>query len=491
MKRKKNTQSSAAPDNPLEDSLGRFLPLLPPADQASLLEDLQVPLRQSLRVNPHKTLPGAIHDWAARYGWTVEAIPYCSTGWRVEPSEIGTLPSGTVEHRLGQFYIQDAASMLPVELFKRLEEVGRPLILDLAASPGGKTTHLAARSGERGLVLANDSSAERITALRLVLQTWGAPNTAVTQFPGERFGQWFPGTFDFVLLDAPCSMQGLRATDAHPLRPITPREQTSLARRQAQLLESALRAVKIGGQVVYSTCTLSPEEDEGVLDTLLRRHPGTFEIAELQLPIPAPGLREAEGFQFDPQVQKAARLWPHLYHTAGFFAALLRKVAEIPTETSEPPFRPLERAGFLPLERKDFLELAAGMRQDYGLDLSILLEQHDLALYRRNRLIFAFPGLFLSRFMDLPVQAAGLLFAEQTPEGLLPSNEFVNRFWGEFQTSRFVLPGELLPGWLRGEDVPLESGLPGRRLVIVLDDEGRYLGRGRAAEGKVRNLGRK
>ena len=491
MKRKKTTQPAAAPANPLEDSLGRFLPLLPPADQASLLEDLQVPLRQSLRVNPHKTQPGAIHAWAAHYGWTVEPIPYCSTGWRVEPSAEGTLPSGTIEHRLGQFYIQDAASMLPVELFERLEEVDQPLILDLAASPGGKTTHLAARSGERGLVLANDSSAERITALRLVLQSWGAPNTAVTQFPGERFGQWFPETFDFVLLDAPCSMQGLRATDAHPLRPITPREQTSLARRQTQLLESALQTVKVGGQVVYSTCNLSPEEDEGVLDALLRRHPATFEIAELHLPVPAPGLKEAEGFQFDPQVQKAARLWPHLYHTAGFFAALLRKVAEIPTETMELPFRPLERAGFVPLERKEYLELAADMRQEYGLDLPALLEQHDLALYRRNRLIFAFPGLFLGRFMDLPVQAAGLLFAEQTPEDLLPSNEFVNRFWGEFKSNRFLLPADLLPAWLRGEDVPLDSGLPGGRLVIVLDESGRYLGRGRAIPAKIKNLGRK
>ena len=138
MKRKKTTQPAAAPANPLEDSLGRFLPLLPPADQASLLEDLQVPLRQSLRVNPHKTQPGAIHAWAAHYGWTVEPIPYCSTGWRVEPSAEGTLPSGTIEHRLGQFYIQDAASMLPVELFERLEEVDQPLILDLAASPGGR-----------------------------------------------------------------------------------------------------------------------------------------------------------------------------------------------------------------------------------------------------------------------------------------------------------------------------------------------------------------
>jgi 16S rRNA (cytosine1407-C5)-methyltransferase len=491
MKRKKIIQAPVVTTNPQEDSLERFLPLLPEADQAALLADLQIPLRQSLRVNPHKTRPDAIHEWAARYGWTVESIPYCPTGWRVEPSPEGTLPSATIEHRLGQFYILDAASMLPVELFEGLEEADQPLILDLAASPGGKTTHLAARSGERGLVMANDSSAERITALRLVLQGWGAPNTAVSNFPGERFGQWFPETFDFVLLDAPCSMQGLRATDAHPLRPITAREQSSLARRQTQLLESALRAVKTGGQVVYSTCTLSPEEDEGVLDALLKRYPGSLEIAELNLPVPAPGLTKVDGISFDPQVKNAARLWPHLYHTAGFFAALIRKVNEIPVEPIEPPFRPLEKASFFPLEHKELQALAGMLQQDYDLDLLTLLDQHSLTLYRRNRLIFAFPELFLSRFGDFQVQAAGLLFAEETPEGLLPAVEFVNRFWAKFRGWRCDLPDEWLTAWLRGEDIPLQSCLPTGRMIVMQDGEGRYLGRGRAAGDKIKNLGRR
>jgi 16S rRNA (cytosine1407-C5)-methyltransferase len=491
MKRKKNIQAPAETTNPLEDSLGRFLPLLPEADQVALLADLQLPLRQSLRVNPHKTRPDAIHEWAARYGWTVESIPYCPTGWRVEPTADGSLPSATIEHRLGQFYIQDAASMLPVELFEGLEETTDPLILDLAASPGGKTTHLAARSGERGLVLANDSSADRITALRLVLQGWGAPNTAVSNFPGERFGAWFPETFDYVLLDAPCSMQGLRATEAHPLRPITPREQSSLARRQTQLLESGLRAAKTGGQVVYSTCTLSPEEDEGVLDALLKRYPRAIEFVELHLPVPAPGLTEFDGLKFDPQARNSARLWPHLYHTAGFFAALIRKVSEIPVEQIEPPFRPLEKASFFPLEHKKLQVLAGMMQQDYELDLPALLEQHSLALFRRNRLIFAFPELFLSRFGDFPVQAAGLLFAEETLEGLLPAAEFVNRFWGEFKTGRVSLTDDLLPDWLRGEDVVVESGTGSGRMVIVLDESGCLLGRGRAIAGKIKNLSRR
>ena len=88
--------------------------------------------------------------------------------------------------------------MLPVELFD-LKPDSDQLILDMAASPGGKTTHLISRSGDQSLVIANDSSPDRVTALRLVLQTWGAANTAVTNFPGEKFGGWFPETFDLWL----------------------------------------------------------------------------------------------------------------------------------------------------------------------------------------------------------------------------------------------------------------------------------------------------
>jgi 16S rRNA (cytosine1407-C5)-methyltransferase len=115
----------------------------------------------------------------------------------------------------------------------------QPLILDLAASPGGKTTHITSRTGDRGLVIANDASLSRLPALRSVLQNWGAINIATTSFPGEQFGDWFPECFDKVLLDAPCSMENLRSTASHPMRAISPRERQGLAQRQARLLSSA------------------------------------------------------------------------------------------------------------------------------------------------------------------------------------------------------------------------------------------------------------
>ena len=160
--------------------------------------------------------------------------------------------------------------MLPPELFD-YDSVEPELVLDLAASPGGKTTHLVDKLGDRGLVIANDASRSRIQALRLALERWGAINIAVTCQPGELFGAWYPGVFDKVLIDAPCSMEGLRTAESHPMRPVTGRERESLSSRQVRLLTGALKAVRVGGQVVYSTCTLAPEEDEAVLLAIKQR----------------------------------------------------------------------------------------------------------------------------------------------------------------------------------------------------------------------------
>ena len=147
--------------------------------------------------------------------------------------------SRTIEHRTGFYYLQDAASMLPAEMFEYAVEF--PLILDMAASPGGKTTHLAAKIDDRGVIFANDSSSGRIAALRSNLQTWGSFSTALTSYPGERYGEWFPDTFDQVLLDAPCSGESLRTAERRKTRFVSQTERLQLQRRQIKLLESALR----------------------------------------------------------------------------------------------------------------------------------------------------------------------------------------------------------------------------------------------------------
>ena len=236
------------------------------------------------------------------------------SGWQINGNEESL--SRTIEHRTGFYYIQDAASMLPAEMFNYDDDL--PLILDMAASPGGKTTHLASKINDRGLIIANDSRSGRIGALRSNLQTWGTMSTALSSYPGERFGEWFPDTFDKVLLDAPCSGESLRTAERRKTRFVSTKERLQLQQRQINLLLGAFQAVKPGGQIVYATCTLAPEEDEAVIDALLKRYPhqATIEAVDRILPLPAPALTNEGEREFDPEVGKAVRLWPHLYDTS-------------------------------------------------------------------------------------------------------------------------------------------------------------------------------
>ena len=490
MAKRKHSSTSSSPASSIESALQRFQPLLDSASFAELLAELDRPLYPALRANPLKCDPQpALDAWAGLYGWQMRPVPFCDTGrWVIfSPTPI----SHTVEHRLGFYYIQDASSMLPAELFD-FTDLDAPLVLDLAASPGGKTTHLISRMSDRGLVLANDSSQERIAALRIVLQNWGAVSSVVAHFPGEKLGAWFPETFDRVLLDAPCSMQGLRATEGHPQRPITEREQDALAKRQAGLLESALHAVKVGGQVVYSTCTLSPEEDEGVLDALLHKFPGTFQVDDLdcRLDRPAPALIQDGARSFDPVVRNAARLWPHIFGTAGFFAARLTKVSPLPGLSQEPPARSLDQVGFSPLPRREAAAWASRLAALYGFDFSSLLEGLGLEIWQRGTALYLFPEMFLRHFARLPVQSAGMLLGEDSPDGFTPSHEWVARFGLQFTAGACSLPAAYLPAWLRGEDLPgkLAGSFPPGQVVAVFDEEGRLLGRGKVLSSRLKNL---
>jgi len=313
----------------------------------------------------------------------------------------------------------------------------------------------------------------------------------VTRFPGEKFGRWYPETFDRILLDAPCSMQGLRSTDSHPMRPITSREQDTLARRQASLLAAAIAALKPGGQVVYSTCTLAPEEDEAVLDEILRRYPASIEIEEVEsrLPAPAPALAEAYGRDFDPQVIHAARLWPHRFRTSGFFAALIRKISPVDFPQEDPPNRPLALVGQKPLTGAAKRDLFAHFHDQFGHDLEAIMETYQLEMWHSPAGIFAVPAAYLQHFSGLPCHLLGLKLAEETPDGLIPAHDWVARFGGSFTASTVVIPPELLTPWLRGED--LDFAPPGELqsgMVVLFDSDERCLGRGRLQAGKIKNL---
>lgn len=236
----------------------------------------------------------------------------------------GESPSAgrTLAHFLGGIYIQDPASMLPARILApRADE----RVLDLCASPGSKTTQLAEILSNAGTLFANDLSAKRSRNLVFNLQRTGVLNTVVTQAFGESYGNLCFEQFDRILLDAPCSALGTLQKSPEVLQWWTEMRSHKLAAQQRQLLHGALKALRPGGRVVYSTCTIAPWENEEVIQYALDHFPVELEpVGELPLPS-RPGLERFAGRPFHPSMVRTRRIYPHEAGTEGFFLALLRK----------------------------------------------------------------------------------------------------------------------------------------------------------------------
>jgi 16S rRNA (cytosine1407-C5)-methyltransferase len=469
-----------------EETLERYRHLLAPVEFEKLRQAVMRPPVPAIRINTLKTtIAEAEATWPGRYGWDIEPVAFCRSGWRIVAG--GDELARTPEYRTGGYYIQEAASMLPAELF---ELEGGELALDLAAAPGGKTTHLVSRMGDRGLVIANDSSAGRIGPLRTNLQDWGATNTAITKALGELWGGWFPERFDRVLLDAPCSGQSLRTAERHRSRPVSDKERDALQAQQIRLLASGFQTLRPGGQLVYATCTLHPDEDEAVLEALLERYGEAVRIASVNHVVEAPALTADGERRFHPSVAQAVRLWPHLYDTTGFFAALIEKREAVPTDPRPYPSRPMAERGFEPLPAAERETLLGGLHQSYGFDLEVFLTTQGLSLWRRREAVYALPEAYLAHFERLPAVAAGMLVGEWKGLAFTPSHELVGRFGREFRAGRLTITIEEGERWLKGQELrgPRRGVFERGAVVLVEDELGRPLGRGKVLGNRVRNL---
>ncbi|MBO8182744.1 MAG: NOL1/NOP2/sun family putative RNA methylase [Archaeoglobus sp.] len=275
------------------------------------------PLRQSFRVNLLKGKPEeVVRNLSLEFD--LERIPWCSEGYFVY--ERDKRITKTIEHQLGLIFSQEASSMIPPIA---LEVEPGMLVLDMAASPGAKTTQIASYMGNEGCIVANDVKYSRLNILISNLQKCGVINAVVTMMDGRSFGK-HENKFDRVLLDAPCSNVGMIRKNFKYLKIWNMREVEALSRLQKQLIRAAYKALKPDGILVYSTCTLDVRENEEVVDSLLSTTDA--EVEEIRLPVKARGgIAEFEGVKFNREVRKCLRIHPQDNDTEGFFVAKISK----------------------------------------------------------------------------------------------------------------------------------------------------------------------
>lgn len=298
-------------------------------------------IRKCIRVNTLKITIPELRKRMEDGGWVLTPIPWCKEGFFVEGHktqdrfDIGNLP----EHALGYFYVQEAASMLPpVALFTNpdgtWQEPAAYTMLDLCAAPGSKTTQLAQYTNNQGFIVANDVAVGRLRPLTLNLQRMGVTNAVVTlnafqqnkksTRPRNPWGDGVP-FFDKILVDAPCSGTGTLRRSFKVMQMYSKGLINRLVNTQRSILEHSWSMLKPGGELVYSTCTQEPAENEVMVSTFLEKHPDA-QLLEIPLDIVrSDAITEWDGQELSPEVKKCIRIYPQDNDSEGFFVAKLRK----------------------------------------------------------------------------------------------------------------------------------------------------------------------
>ena len=284
------------------------------SEYPAFLESLERPRAVALRFNPMKGERPVLPFVGAPVPWEPEGFYY-------DPE---TRPGLHVYHEAGVYYLQEASAMAPVAL---LDPKPGERVCDLCAAPGGKTTQIAGRMLGRGFLVCNEINPKRAKILSRNIERMGVANALVTNEHPETLASRFPGFFDRVLVDAPCSGEGMFRKEEAAVTDWSQETVQMCARRQREILDSAAWLVRPGGRLVYSTCTFAPEEDEETVAAFLEAHPEFTPE-----PVEAPW--------FVPGENASYRMWPHKLLGEGHFAAVLRKTQG---ESGEVPACPGEK----------------------------------------------------------------------------------------------------------------------------------------------------
>lgn len=402
------------------------------SEYVSFAHALQAERSLGLRVN---TLKIGVQDFQQRVSWRLTPIPWCPSGFYYEESD---QPGKHVWHATGVYYLQDPSAMAVAQV--AAPQPGER-VLDLCAAPGGKATHLSALMQDQGLLVANEVNQQRVKALAENLERWGSKNVIITSAQPAQLARRFGPYFDCIVVDAPCSGEGMFRKDDGAREQWNEGLVRACAATQKEILQAAYEMLAPGGRLVYSTCTFSVDENEDNVAWLLANFSDLEVVSTLQHPSWQPGFH---GDERDP-LRLTARLWPHRLAGEGHFLACLRKAEGPPTA------------------RK--IQLEPGVYKE---------PDKELKSFAAETLRFLPPGPYL-RFGDHVYQVL-----EDLP--LLQGLRVVRPGWhlGELRKGRFI-PSHALALSLRPEEVQrclhLSAGIPeaaaylaGHTLATALPD---------------------
>ncbi len=270
----------------------------------AFLQSLERPRAVALRFNPMK-------GEAPVLPFLEENVPWEENGYYYDPE---SRPGLHPYHDAGVYYLQEASAMCAVAL---LDPQPGERILDLCAAPGGKSTQIAGRLQGRGLLWSNEYEFKRAKILSQNIERLGIANALVTSTDSGRLASQLPEFFDRILVDAPCSGEGMFRKEAAAIADWSQATVEMCAARQLEILREAAKMLRPGGRLVYSTCTFAPQENEGTVAAFLAEHPDF-----------AP--EEAEAPWFEKVGTGAFRLWPHKLLGEGHFVAVLRRQGDAP-----------------------------------------------------------------------------------------------------------------------------------------------------------------
>lgn len=268
-----------------------------------------------LRLN---TMRMSTEEFEACSPFPMERIPWISNGYSYQE---GVLPARHPWYAAGVYYLQEPSAMTPAS---RLPVDPGERVLDLCAAPGGKATALAAALQGKGVLVANDISASRCKALLRNLELFGSTNVFVTNETPERLAEAFSGFFDKILVDAPCSGEGMFRKSQEVADDWSPEKVEYFANQQRTILKSAVTMLRPGGMLLYSTCTFAPQEDEGTIEWILENAP-EMKIQKME-PYEGFGQGRPDWIGSDrEELKDCVRIWPHKMHGEGHFLTLLKK----------------------------------------------------------------------------------------------------------------------------------------------------------------------